>query len=283
MSIPAPESAARQSQSVVRRALLRFVLAGGVVLLVVAAATVVVARQVSRDVAVNEAKSRGETFARVVTAPLADGRFVAGDPVRVEYFSRIMRNRLQDRSMVHIKVWDRTGRVVWSDEPGMAGRVFDFEPAVQRLFTTGGTVASMSELDKEENAGELPEAPLLEVYAATENVDGTPLIVESYWSADHIDADARTVMRRLAPLSIGALLLFALLILPLAWSLARRVDRAQAESRASLQHALSASDLERRRIARELHDGVMQDVSGAGYALAAARSSLPPGVSPPGG
>ena len=99
--------------------------------------------------------------------------------------------------------------------------------------------------------------------------------MESYWSAETISQDARAILVRVAPLPIGALLLFSVVVLPLAWSLARRVDRAQDESRRSLQHALSASDLERRRIARDLHDGVMQDVSGAGYALSAASTALP--------
>jgi len=252
-----------------------------VVLVLVIVATVFVSREVSRDVALRHAKSRGITFAQVVGGPLVDRGVRTGEEASLKEFSRVMHNRLRDRSMVHIKVWDRAGQVIWSDEEALRGKVFHLEAPVQRLFATGGAVASMSNLEKEENEGDGDEAPLLEVYAATHDVDGTPIIVESYWAADTIDDDARAVMLRIAGLPIGALLLFSLVVLPLAWSLARRVDRAQAESRRSLQHALSASDLERRRIARDLHDGIMQDVSGAGYALSAASSSLPPGAETP--
>ena len=36
-----------------------------------------------------------------------------------------------------------------------------------------------------------------------------------------------------------------------------------------MERALSASERERRQIAADLHDGVVQDLAGAGYALAA--------------
>jgi signal transduction histidine kinase len=53
----------------------------------------------------------------------------------------------------------------------------------------------------------------------------------------------------------------------MAISLARTVDRAGAERERILHHSLMASDLERRRIAHDLHDGVIQDLAGLGYAL----------------
>ncbi|MDX6298937.1 MAG: two-component system, NarL family, sensor kinase [Nocardioidaceae bacterium] len=275
MSTPPPEPDSGRPNTVARRALLRFTAVSLLVLVLVIVATFFVSRGVSRDVALRHARTRGVTFAQVVGGPLVDRGVRTGDPTSLKAFSRVMKNRLRDHSMVHIKVWNRRGQVLWSDEPALRGKVFHLEAPVQRLFATGGSVANMSDLRKEENEGDGDHAQLLEVYAATHSVEGSPIIVESYWSTDSINNDARAVMLRIAPLPIGALLLFSLVILPLAWSLARRVDRAQDESRRSLQHALSASDLERRRIARDLHDGVMQDVSGAGYALSAASSALP--------
>jgi signal transduction histidine kinase len=41
-----------------------------------------------------------------------------------------------------------------------------------------------------------------------------------------------------------------------------------------MRHALLASDLERRRIAQDLHDGVIQDLAGLGYVLPTARREL---------
>jgi signal transduction histidine kinase len=246
-----------------------------VALVLVAGATIVVTRQVAQDVALRHAKMRGVSFARVVGGPAVTPGVTAGHPKDLEAFTTLMRNRLRDKSMVHIKVWSPDGRVIWADEHGLRGRVFPLEPGVRRLFRTGGAVADMSSLDKAENVDERGESSLLEVYAAARDSRGRRIIVESYWSAAHLNEDAAAVMRRVAPLALGALLLFAMLIFPLAWSLARWADRAQQESQRMLRHALSASDLERRRIARDLHDGVMQDLSGAGYALTAAAAGIP--------
>jgi signal transduction histidine kinase len=71
------------------------------------------------------------------------------------------------------------------------------------------------------------------------------------------------------PVVVGAMLLFLLATLPLAVGLARRVDRAAAARTALIDRSLGALQDERRRIARVLHDGVIQDLSAAGYALAA--------------
>jgi signal transduction histidine kinase len=57
--------------------------------------------------------------------------------------------------------------------------------------------------------------------------------------------------------------------IPLAWSLARRL-RARLQERESLmQRALDASEVERRQIASDLHDGVVQDLAGVAFALSA--------------
>ena len=58
--------------------------------------------------------------------------------------------------------------------------------------------------------------------------------------------------------------------IPLAWSLARRLRERLQEREALLQHTLEACEVERRQIASDLHDGVVQDLAGVAYALSAA-------------
>ena len=57
--------------------------------------------------------------------------------------------------------------------------------------------------------------------------------------------------------------------IPLACSLARRLQLRQREREALLQRALDASEVERRQIASDLHDGVVQDLAGVAYSLSA--------------
>jgi signal transduction histidine kinase len=57
-------------------------------------------------------------------------------------------------------------------------------------------------------------------------------------------------------------------------SLARDVRKGQVERAVIARHALLSSELERRRIAQDLHDGVVQDLAGLGYALPAVTAMI---------
>jgi signal transduction histidine kinase len=65
--------------------------------------------------------------------------------------------------------------------------------------------------------------------------------------------------------------------MPLAVRLAHRVDRGQGHQRRLLVNAVWSSDRERRRIAQDLHDGVVQDLAGIGYSLDSEAQRLPAG------
>src|SRR3954452_13397997 len=276
MSAPSEHAAdRRRASSTVRGAIYRFAAGSLLVLVVVGLASFVVARDLARDTALKEARVRGAAFARGVGEPLVNSGVRAGDPTQMSRLNEVLRNRLIDGSIVHIKVWDRDGRVLWADEHGLPGHVFRLEPAVAALFGTNRVIAETSDLKDAENVLERSEAPLVEVYSGVRDADGVPLVFESYWSTDRVDADRREILSRLAPLSLGSLLLLEMAMLPLAISLARRVDGAKAQQSRMLKHAVEGADLERRRIVRNLHDGLIQDLAGLGYAIPLLASKLP--------
>jgi signal transduction histidine kinase len=68
---------------------------------------------------------------------------------------------------------------------------------------------------------------------------------------------------------LGALLVLYLVQVPLAYSLARRLRARQLEREELLRRAIDASDLERRRVAADLHDGAVQRLAGISLSLAA--------------
>jgi signal transduction histidine kinase len=72
------------------------------------------------------------------------------------------------------------------------------------------------------------------------------------------------------PAIFGSLALLWLVQLPLAWRAARRLREGQDERETLLRRAVESSELERRRIARDLHDGAVQDLAGVSYSLTAA-------------
>src|SRR5262249_58429945 len=57
--------------------------------------------------------------------------------------------------------------------------------------------------------------------------------------------------------------------LPLAWSMARRMRVAHRQREDALAKAVEASQVERRRVARDLHDGPVQELAGVSLSLAA--------------
>jgi two-component system NarL family sensor kinase len=108
---------------------------------------------------------------------------------------------------------------------------------------------------------------VLEVYSRIEAPSGEPLLFELYLSDDNLEARADELFRLFRPLTVGGLLLFLLLTTPLVWVLSRRADAAADDRERLLVMAADASDAERRRVARDLHDGVVQDLAGTSFAL----------------
>jgi signal transduction histidine kinase len=72
------------------------------------------------------------------------------------------------------------------------------------------------------------------------------------------------------PITVGALVLLQLVQFPLAARLARQTGKARRDREQMLHRSLAASDAERRRIAADLHDGVVQDLAATSIALAGA-------------
>lgn len=262
---------------IVREAIARFSLWTLVAFLIVTVGAVLVARALAADLALREASLRGRTFALNVAAPFVDRGVRARDRGATAGLVTVVQSRLRDGSLVHVKLWSVDGEVIWSDEQALIGRTYAMDDEVKALFGTQRVFADLSDLTKVENAAERASGELLEVYVGAFDADNKPIVIESYWSTAGLESDTRLVLLRLTALTVGSMLVLTLFLLPLAVSLARRVDHARAERNQMLGHALAASDLERRRIAEELHDGVIQNLAALGYALPLIARELPEG------
>ena len=96
------------------------------------------------------------------------------------------------------------------------------------------------------------------------------MLYEEYLRSSAIAGDSSSVARLFAPVGIVALLVIAALQVPLAWRMARRIRNAQHDRELLLQRAIDASEQERRVIASGLHDGVVQELAGHSFQMAAA-------------
>ena len=100
------------------------------------------------------------------------------------------------------------------------------------------------------------------------------MLFEAYLRYSSIAASGERLWQRFAPALIVILVLLWLAQIPLAYKLARRVRGAQEERVRLLRQAMAASDLERGRIAADLHDGAVQNLAGVSYSLSAAAGDL---------
>jgi signal transduction histidine kinase len=245
-----------------------FILGSVVALVALIAATLVVGQRVAEERALDEARERAGRLADVV------GRLMTG---RVESdggddaVTTVLESRFDEGYLWRAKVWLPDGTVLWSDQGDLVGKRFELEPEDRALLGTHDVHAELSKLEAPENEKERQAGELLEVYAGTFDASGRPLLFEAYLSTEDMKEIESAIIRGVGPVAIGGLLLFQLAVLPLAVSLGRRVERSEADR---VRISVEASELERKRIAQELHDGVVQDLAGVGFALPGIRRAL---------
>lgn len=237
---------------------------------VVAVVTFGWSQRIARGQALASAEQTAEAIASRVVAPLVTRQVLAGDPVALARLDLAIRTRIDDGSLARVKVWDGDGRVVYSDEADLVGRQFELDPNDLALLGTTASTAELSELDRAENVLDGPVLladEAVEIYAGFEAATGEPLIFEAYLSTKQLHAIERSLRLELLPLTVGSTAVLTLVLLPLGLRLARRVEEEEKRSAGLLRTSIAASDLERRRIAQRLHDDVIQDLAGVGYAL----------------
>jgi signal transduction histidine kinase len=225
-------------------------------------------RQIAIDEAERDTRERVQVEARLVEAAgLRDG-VLRGNREAIERLDDLVLSQVVTGSIVRVKLWSKDGTILYSDEPELVGKRFVLGEEERRLFETGGAEAELSDLAKPENRYERPHGKLLEAHTPIRTPNGTPVLFEIYQRFGSVTSSAERLLGALAPPLLAGLLVLLLLQLPLAWSMARRLQRGHSERERLLVQAAEASSHERRRIAADLHDGVVQDLAGVAFGLA---------------
>lgn len=259
----------------VREALFRYVASGLAAVLVVSLLGVWLFSRAGEAEAIRDAKDQTRIAAGSIEPFLSDA-LVRGDAKALAALDRVVQERvLSDASIVRIKIWDQSGQVVYSDEHRLIGKRYALSQDDLAEFDGVQVDAAVTDPSKPENRFEQGSGRLLEVYMPVRTPSGRPLRYEAYYRSAFISARARRIFRQFAPVMLGALILLALIQLPLAWQLASRVRRSRDERERLLRRAIEASELERQRIAHDLHDGVVQELAAVSYSLAAAAEDAP--------
>lgn len=246
----------------------RFAIAGLVALVFVVAFTAFASRRVGTELATDEAKQVAYVSSVGLIAPVLDDDLLTMDRDALDRLDAVVREEVLRGSLVRVKIWREDGTIVYSDEPRLIGEQFALGDDERAIFASDEQDAEVSDLSEPENRFET-ESKLLEVYSRIETPSGTPLLFEAYFRYSGVTDVGRHLWAQFAPITIGALVVLELVQIPLAWSMARRLQASQRERERLLRRALDASDAERRRIASDLHDGVVQELTGVSLALAA--------------
>jgi signal transduction histidine kinase len=249
----------------------QFALAGLIALVIVGLTTALASRRVGEREAVSDARTTTVSKAKGLVEPAITDPLLDGNDAARRRLDRVVQNDVLDRNLLRVKLWTRDGRIIYSDETRLVGQTYGLDEDKRSAIATGQIVAEVSALDSPENRYERALGrKLLEVYLPVHTPNGTPLLFEGYYTYASVSASGSRLWRSFAPITLGALVALELVQIPLAYSLARRLRLRQLEREALLQRAIDASEVERRQIASDLHDGVVQDLAGVAYGLSAA-------------
>ena len=258
-----------------------FVLSVGVsvvTLVVLEIAAFVLIDRLAERSALDHAGGIAAEAANVALAPYLTDALIVGDAEALERLDEAGRALVASDDVVHLKVWSDDGRVLWADDPHLIGQRFEFDDEEIELLGTHDWVAGVSELDEPENAFDSAQGNdrLLEVYFATVTTGGAPILVEVYAPDDLLAERARDLRASFLPLMTVVLIALAVGQIALVWTLGKRLARAERREARLLRRLMERSDAERRRVAAEVHDGVVQDLAGISFQLAAIGGAAQP-------
>jgi signal transduction histidine kinase len=241
-------------------------------------ATSILSARVAANEARADARSVTQVLARSVAEPAIPRGLVHGDAGAIDKLDRQVLRRLLVGDVRRVKIWRRDGTILYSDETRLIGAQYPLDEEEAGVLRDGGTVAEVSDLAKPENRYEKAPGGLVEVYTRIHSPEGESMLFEVYFAADQLADRRAELVKPFQRITIGGLLAMLVVGTPIIWVLTRRLTRNARERERLLRASMTASEAERRRIARDLHDGVVQDLAGTAFSLTAvARDPRVPG------
>lgn len=244
------------------------------------------ADRASRDEALAEAGTTTEILAQSVVGPeLPRGMLnvQSKSPTGLQNQAIALDTALSPKlvfvdRVFRINIWSRDARLLYSTQLSLV--VEYLESAIdlklnedqRRVLRDGGVSSVIADPQRPEDRATIVESGnerLVRVYTRMESPEGKPLLLEAYFTLDEIDARQAEIYGSFRWITLAPLLLLVLVATLLLVVLRRQVTHASRERERLLVSAMDASDAERRRIARDLHDSVVQDLAGTAFSVSA--------------
>lgn len=121
--------------------------------------------QIEQQMATTTANMVGHQVSAMIRAQLstADLREPMSSE-RYHAFDAFLRRNIISPQIARIKIWNETGRIVYSDDPSLVNQVFPLSEELREVFADKEVIVELASLKKDEHVSEQGMGPLLEIY-----------------------------------------------------------------------------------------------------------------------
>lgn len=229
------------------------------------------AGRAAADEATAEARRTTEVLAQSVARPDIPAGLAKMKPGAIDRFDRSVLKRLliNDPAVVRVNIWSSDGTLIYSNETDLIGGDFKLDHDQRRVLAEGGTGSTLTDSRTSDNPLTAGTEGLVQTYTQIKLPNDQLLLFEAFYSPDEIEKRQRQIFTAFRWITLGPVLLLMAVVTVMLTFLTRQLTSASAERERLLRAAIDASDAERRRIARDLHDGVVQDLAGTAFSVSA--------------
>lgn len=267
------------------------IITGGAIIL----GTNLLADRAARDEAMSEARNTTQMLAQSVIGPEMPPELVhlRSENLQqyfgiIDSFDRQVRKRLieTDRPFL-INIWSSDGRLIYSSKievllEDLDSLHLELDDEQRDILENGGVGSEIADPARPEDRAAAGTDGMMRIYtrfitakpgkeSTPEALSGAkqPVLFEAYFPLTELSERQSEIFDSFRWITIGGLGLLIVLTTLILVGLTRELRRAAAERERLLRTAMEASDAERRRIARDLHDSVVQDLAGTAFAVTA--------------
>lgn len=257
--------------------------------------TNVLSDHAAADEAIAEARSTTQLLAQSVVAPEFPPELVHLRERNVDQYlrplerfdSEVNERLLNTDRPFRINVWSEDGRLIYSSQldvlkDSLAGHErLELDDEQRQILADGGVGSEIADPSRPEDLAAAGTGGMVRIYTRfettagkstnvkTQQAAGKPVLFEAYFPVADLTDRQTQIFSSFRWITLAGLLLLIAVATVILVGLTRELRRASAERERLLRSAMDASDAERRRIARDLHDGVVQDLAGSAFAISA--------------
>jgi two-component system NarL family sensor kinase len=257
--------------------------------------TNVLADRAAADQAIAEARGTTQILAQSVIAPEFPPELVHLRETNVDQYLRPLErfdSEVNDRLLLtdrpfRINIWSGDGRLIYSSQLDVLQDILaghhrlELDGGQRAVLRDGGVGSEIADPTRPEDLSAAGTEGMVRIYTRfvttagdsasveKQRTAGKPVLFEAYFPIQDLTERQTQIFssfRWITAVAIGLLMLLATFLLI---GLTRQLRRASTERERLLTSAMDASDAERRRIARDLHDSVVQDLAGTAFAVSA--------------